>query len=87
MLMAPGRESDGMVQADLLGREFKCICCAHQTFFKPRVSFGMGGVAPVPRRGFRGAFKTGVVCLVCERCGYIHWFWDDANDGRGPRLK
>ena len=52
------------------GQPFKCLVCAHENFHKRKTHFDtalFSGLQP------EWSDSQGH-CLVCGRCGHIHWF-------------
>ena len=50
--------------------ELKCLVCAHEFFWRREVQLTEG----VPTLDYPAWKNRYVMCLVCEKCGYIHWF-------------
>jgi ribosomal protein L37E len=56
--------------AEVKGQHLKCLMCAHESFHKRKTHFDtalIGGLNP------EWSDSEGH-CLVCGRCGFIHWF-------------
>lgn len=54
----------------VLGRDFTCTVCGHDLFHKREAQLHSQGAS------FFNLEWTGptTLCLVCDQCGYIHWF-------------
>ena len=50
--------------------ELKCLVCAHELFWRREVKLTEG----VPTIYYPSWKDRYALCLVCEKCGYIHWF-------------
>ena len=56
---------------DVLGRTLRCEVCHHTKFWRQTANLH-GAVSAF----FDVEWLTGrkATCIICERCGYIHWF-------------
>jgi predicted nucleic-acid-binding Zn-ribbon protein len=50
--------------------ELKCLVCAHEFFWHREVRL-TEGVLTFDYPAWKNRYA---LCLVCEKCGYIHWF-------------
>lgn len=52
------------------GRNFSCTVCNHDLFNKREAQLHSSTAS------FLNIEWTGpsVICLICDKCGYIHWF-------------
>jgi len=56
---------------ELNGRRLKCLVCAGESFHRRRSHVDTASVASMnPDWADRQ-----VQCLLCDTCGFIHWFW------------
>lgn len=58
------------VKAEMDGHQLKCLMCGHESFHKRKTHFDtalLTGLNPqwTHNQGY---------CLVCDHCGFIHWF-------------
>jgi predicted nucleic-acid-binding Zn-ribbon protein len=63
----------------IAGRPLKCLVCNGERFEQHKAQLNTPGMTFM---GLDWANKTGL-CLVCTRCGYIHWFLPELAVGRG----
>ena len=64
-------ESDAQPEAlEVAGRPLHCQVCHHTTFWRRSAQLH-GGMATFLNLEWASATAA---CLVCSRCGYIHWF-------------
>ena len=56
---------------ELNGHRLKCLVCAGESFHRRRSHVDTASVASMnPDWADRQ-----VQCLLCDACGFIHWFW------------
>jgi predicted nucleic-acid-binding Zn-ribbon protein len=52
------------------GNQFNCLVCHHNKFWQREAQLNTA-LATFFRMDWANQSAT---CLVCEKCGYIHWF-------------
>ena len=55
---------------EIHGKELRCLICGHDEFWRRE---GQLNTAAASLFQLDWANKS-AVCIVCDRCGYIHWF-------------
>ena len=55
---------------EIFGKEMTCLICGHNSFFERKAQLNTRLASFFD---FDFANKSGT-CIVCEKCGYIHWF-------------
>ncbi len=63
-------KSDESVGIEVQGKQLQCLVCGNQTFRKRQAQLNTSG-AEFLNLGWANQAAN---CLVCEKCGYIHWF-------------
>jgi predicted nucleic-acid-binding Zn-ribbon protein len=56
---------------DVHGQPLRCVVCQHDTFVSRRAQLH-GGVATFFNMEWAARTCT---CVICSRCGYVHWFY------------
>ena len=57
-------------EVEVVGKPLRCEICHHKRFWRRKAQLN---TAVASFFGFDWA-NAGATCLVCEQCGYIHWF-------------
>ena len=57
-------------KVEILGKEFNCQVCRNDKFWRREAQLN---TAAATFFGFDWANES-AICLVCAKCGYIHWF-------------
>lgn len=55
---------------EVAGKQFKCTVCDHNEFTQRSAQLNTSTSSAL---GLDWADKS-AECLVCENCGYVHWF-------------
>jgi predicted nucleic-acid-binding Zn-ribbon protein len=55
----------------ILGRELKCVICGHDRFWQREAQLNTAAAS------FFNLDWTNAagICVICNECGYIHWFY------------
>ena len=56
---------------EVLGRPMTCVVCWHDRFFRKELDLRAAAASLFDDNNLTSAKGT---CLVCSRCGYVHWF-------------
>jgi predicted nucleic-acid-binding Zn-ribbon protein len=56
---------------EVMGRELNCLVCGHNEFHKREAQLN---TAVASFFDFDWANASGT-CVICDNCGYIHWFY------------
>jgi len=56
---------------EIFGRQLKCMVCEHDRFWKREAQLN---TATASFFNMDWANDSGV-CIICNKCGYIHWFY------------
>lgn len=64
---------------EVTGRVLKCLICGHDRFNKRKAQLNTANMT------FLGLdfFNAAGVCLVCDNCGFIHWFVPNSENSLG----
>jgi hypothetical protein len=57
-------------QVQMDGHSFRCLMCSHESFHRRKTHFDtalLTGLNPTWS-------DSPCYCLICDHCGYIHWF-------------
>lgn len=60
---------------DINGRELRCVVCGNNQFWQREAQLN---TAAASFFNFDWANPSGI-CVICEDCGYIHWFYPKNN--------
>jgi predicted nucleic-acid-binding Zn-ribbon protein len=55
---------------DVLGRPLKCQVCGHDQFWRHQVLLNTRTLTFFDMEWM----NRDATCVVCEQCGYVHWF-------------
>lgn len=55
---------------DVLGHQLKCQVCSHDQFWRHQVLLNTRTLTFFDMDWM----NRDATCVVCERCGYVHWF-------------
>jgi predicted nucleic-acid-binding Zn-ribbon protein len=64
------KEAETAGKVEMFGREFHCQVCGNNEFWRREAQLN---TAIATFFNFDWADQT-AICLVCDECGYIHWF-------------
>jgi predicted nucleic-acid-binding Zn-ribbon protein len=59
-----------------LENQLKCLVCGHARFSRREVRLD-GNTSATPSNF--GPVGNVALCVICEKCGYIHWFYPTSN--------
>ena len=52
------------------GRDLRCLICSNDTFYKKEAQLNTA-LATFFKLDWA---NSSALCIICENCGYIHWF-------------
>ena len=55
---------------EVQGKILKCLVCGHEAFWRREAQLNTTGLSFLNLDWLNRSAN----CLVCDRCGYIHWF-------------
>jgi transcription elongation factor Elf1 len=58
------------VSLKLLDKKFQCLVCQHELFERNMAVLK----APGSMLANLGKTEVNATCLICEKCGFVHWF-------------
>jgi predicted nucleic-acid-binding Zn-ribbon protein len=61
---------------EYLQNQLKCLVCGHARFSKREVRMDTN-ITGVPVTF--GPTGNVALCVICEKCGYIHWFYPTSS--------
>ena len=62
---------DAAEPIEIMGRELKCLICGHDRFLQREAQLNTS-LATLFNVDF---VNPSGQCLICNQCGYIHWFY------------
>jgi hypothetical protein len=57
--------------------QLECLVCGHERFSRREVKLDLGSPIPDDR-----PTKSTAFCVVCEECGFVHWFFPTSKRGQ-----